>query len=293
MTRASIPRVSAPTDAAAVRDAFINTYQPPGEADAATLVRQYETVRAHMAEHPTQQSAAVATALDLSRGRIRSWVDDDGRPDAMRGLETLTEHGWLHHEWTDRSLAALTGLCAWVVAGGTIVTTDWQAAFSVADGTAGDLTRLGEALGLDWRQRHTDDERSGTEWLPRRHGSVLARLLAVLGAPVEQAGPPALPPWLVAEDCPRALRLDAARIIVRQRGTVRADRPATPIQLKIGDGRSDAIRRLLQTVAPPQGEIRADEGGHLRLTPRAVELLGTVPAIGEAKPRAHGLVQPP
>jgi hypothetical protein len=64
-----------------------------------TLVAQFEQVTEYCAEHPDQGSGAVATALDLPRERIRAWVDSDGRPDAVRGCETLTANGWLHLSW--------------------------------------------------------------------------------------------------------------------------------------------------------------------------------------------------
>jgi hypothetical protein len=117
-------RVSDPTDAAAVRDAFIDTYATSSTADSRTLVAQYEQVT----EHPDQGSSAVASALDLPRSRIRSWVDGDGRPDAVRGLDRLTARGWLHLDWDGPTLHALASLCAWTVAGGAITADNWAPA---------------------------------------------------------------------------------------------------------------------------------------------------------------------
>ena len=287
MPSGSLRRVADPTDSAAVRAAVVATYGTASEtADSTTLVAQYERVRDYCAAHPEQGSGAVASALDLPRGRIRSWVDGDGRPDAVRGLDRLTARGWLHHAWADASLRALAGLVAWVVAGGAIEQRTWVPSFSVSPGTRGDLRRLGAALGIDWEQRHSGREQQGTYWVPGADACPLGRLLAVLGAPVGRASRPDLPTWTVRDDCPRALRLDLARIIVRQRGTVRDDLSTMPIQLRLSNpGRRQAVVELLDgLLADAPGEVRTDDGAHVRLDARAAEVLGTPPALGNPLP---------
>jgi hypothetical protein len=286
MPAGTLRRVADPTDAGAVRDAFIDTYGTGSETvQAATIVADYERVRDHCAEHPNQGSTAVATALDLPRGRIRAWVDSDSRPDAVRGLETCTANGWLHLEWAAPTLRALAALIVWIVVGGSLPRRGWTPAFSVADGTEPDIEHIGDALGLVWTRRHEDtDGPSGTEWVPAADGSVLGRLLAVLGAPTSATEGPSLPPWLLLE-APRAVRLDAARVAVRQRGTP-LDRPTIPLQLAIHrDGRREAIARLLQSVAPADGEVWTDNSGHIRLDPRAAEVLAAAPVLDGYLPR--------
>jgi hypothetical protein len=121
MPAGELRRVADPTDSAAVRERFIGTYGTSSEtADATTLVANYERVVEYVADHPNQGSTAVATALDLPRGRIRAWVDGDGRPDAVRGLETLTANGWLHLDWDTPALRALSCLITWLVVGGSL-----------------------------------------------------------------------------------------------------------------------------------------------------------------------------
>jgi hypothetical protein len=285
MPAGELRRVADPTDTEAVRAAFIATYGTGSEtADAATMVAQYERVAEYCAEHPDQGSTAVATALDLPRGRIRAWVDGDGRPDAVRGVETLTERGWLHLSWDGPTLRALAALAVWVVGGGSLPRQGWMPAFSVADGTEPDIERLGTVLGLEWRQRHDDDGRSGVEWVPARDGSVLGRLLAVLGAPTGAGEGPSLPPWLLL-DAPRAVRLAAARVAVRQRATP-LDIPTMPLQLAMHrDGPREAIVQLLRSVVPPDGEVRIDDGGNIRLDRRAAELLAAAPLLDGYLPR--------
>lgn len=194
MPGGTLHRVADPTDAGALREAFIATYGTASEAlESPELVAQYERVREYAADHPDKGSAAVATALELPRWRIRSWVDGDGRPDAVRGLERLQARGWINFDWDTPRCQALAALVAWVVAGGSIEQRSWAPAISVAPGTLGDLQRIGDILGIDWRDRGTGHVREATEWVPDADGSVLGRLLAVVGAPVGEAGGPALP----------------------------------------------------------------------------------------------------
>jgi hypothetical protein len=139
-------------------------------------------------------------------------------------------------------------------------------------------------LGLAWGRRHeATDGPSGTEWVPEGDGAVLGWLLAVLGAPTSDGGP-SLPPWLVL-DAPRPVRLDAARVAVRQRATA-LPRDGLPLQLALHhDGRREAIARLLRSVAPPDGEVRTDAGVNIRLDRRAAEVLAAPPVLDGFLPR--------
>ncbi|WP_276258113.1 hypothetical protein [Haloglomus litoreum] len=285
MPAGELRRVADPTDVGAVRERFIDTYGTSSETvDAATLVENYQRVREYSASHPNQGSGAVATALDLPRGRIRAWVDGDGRPDAVRALDTLTANGWLHLDWGESTLRALSALIVWIVVGGSLPRQGWLPAWSVADGTEPDIEHIGSVLGLEWGRRHVDDDISGTEWVPKRDGSVLGRLLAVLGAPTSATEGPSLPPWLLL-DAPRPVRLAAARVAVRQRGTALPG-GGMPLQLAMHhDGRREAIARLLRSVAPQDDEVRVDAGTNIRLDIRAAELLGAPPVLDGFLPR--------
>jgi hypothetical protein len=281
MPPGTLRRVSDPTDAASLSEAFIETYGTSSTEDSVTLVEQYEQVREYTAEHPNQGSSAVASALELPRGRIRSWVDGDGRPDAARGVDRLTARGWLHLAWEDFSLRALAVLVAWTIAGGHIPRDRWLPAWSVAAGTEPELRAAGWELGISWQRRHVDDDGSGTEWLVDRDGSVLGRLLGILGAPVNREGP-ALPGWLMHEACPRGIRVDVARVLVRQRGT-RIDSSSWPVQVRATDRRA-AIRRLFESVLDGEANVR-ESGEHLlRLDTDAVASLGQAPTLGDPLP---------
>jgi hypothetical protein len=141
-------------------------------------------------------------------------------------------------------------------------------------------------LGLDWRRRHEDDEGSGTEWLPASDGPVLGRLLAVLGASVgDGSAGPALPTWLVHPACPRSVRLDVVRVLVRQRGTARPDRLNRSIQVRLPAGREEAIRRLFRTVLDREAAFHGSAGATVRtLDASAAEVLGSPPTLGSPLP---------
>lgn len=286
MSGGILRRVADPTDSAAVRDAVIDTYGSSSDLPSAALVAQYNRVQEYCAEHPTMGSSAVATALELPRGRIRSWVDGDGRPDAIRGIERLDDRGWLHHEWGDTGLQALAGLVAWIIGGGSIAEQTYVPAWSVSEGTAGDLRRLGEALGIGWSRRDRAAPGSGDEWIAAADGSALGRLLAVLGAPVSRNRRPALPPWLLQDACPRALRLDVARVLVRQRGTARREKPTRPVHLTLGDpNRRGVIRGFLCDVVGREDAVHgSDDAAVWTLDAPAAELLGTPPTVGDPLP---------
>jgi hypothetical protein len=77
-----------------------------------------------------------------------------------------------------------------------------------------------------------------------------------------------------------------ARVLVRQGGTARPDRPNTPIQLALGnDNRRPVIRAYLRDVVGRDDAIRGGEDAAVTyLDARAAELLGVPPALGEALP---------
>lgn len=77
----------APTDDPQVRQAVADTYGTGHEA-----VQQYERVQSYAAMYPDKGSAAVPTAPELPRSRIRPCMNG-GKPDAVRAFDTLADHG--------------------------------------------------------------------------------------------------------------------------------------------------------------------------------------------------------
>ncbi|ELY42883.1 hypothetical protein C496_06102 [Natronorubrum tibetense GA33] len=67
----------------------------------------------------------------MPRGRIRSWVDGNEKPDAVRGIEAACEYGWLDATYRDREFMALNTLVANVFSGGSIVTENFVPLFAL------------------------------------------------------------------------------------------------------------------------------------------------------------------
>jgi len=159
------------------------TYTHPSYDDPYQAVQDYNRVIEAAAEHPNKGSTALSTLVELPRGRIRAWVDDDGMPDAARGVMLAQRHGWVDPD-ADMSvaLAALTGH---LLGGGSIAERNYVP--SVAAGRRVSLDQIENAfrdVGVRPTRRHEASESRATEVLPATHGSVLGRTLAAWGCPV-------------------------------------------------------------------------------------------------------------
>ncbi|ELZ12113.1 hypothetical protein C478_10953 [Natrinema thermotolerans DSM 11552] len=187
-------------------DAFARTYQGGGYDDPVAAVEEYRTVMDYAADHPDAGSQAIATALDLPRSRIRTWLEDDGSPDVVRGLETAREYGWLVATYDDPEFTALNTLVADIFSGGSITDETYVPSFTLNH--RGEDSHVLDALELAGVEYQVLVDRDGRadEVRPTTDASVLGRVLAVLGAPV---GPKAnqrlsLPGYL--EDAPDEIR---------------------------------------------------------------------------------------
>jgi hypothetical protein len=114
-------------------------------------VQEYQRVLEYTAENPNKGSSAVAKALDLPRGRIRSWVDGGSRPDPVRGIQAAEGNGWLNLGWNDRQLAALNVLVAWIFSGGSITTETYGPRFVINEQTRDTIERALDILDVESR----------------------------------------------------------------------------------------------------------------------------------------------
>lgn len=163
--------------------ALARTYNHPSYDDPYEAVQDYNRVIEAAAKNPNKGSTALSRVVDLPRGRIRAWVDDDGMPDAARGVMLAQRHGWIDPD-TDmgEALAALTGH---LLGGGSIAKKNYVP--SVAAGrrvSAVEIEDVFRDVGVRPTRRHEDLESRATEVLPATHGSVLGRTLAAWGCPV-------------------------------------------------------------------------------------------------------------
>lgn len=79
-----------------------NTYADRGGQTGWERVEDYREIRRYCAQNPNDGSQAVATAMDMKRGRIRGWVDATSRPEPAHAIEVADQHGWLDYELSDR-----------------------------------------------------------------------------------------------------------------------------------------------------------------------------------------------
>ncbi|WP_220618851.1 hypothetical protein [Haloarcula rubra] len=271
--------VSHPPDTDTLIQAFIETYKTSSEATPVELVRQYHEVTKYTAKNPNKGSTAVASALNLPRSRIRSWVDGDGRPDAVRGMQKAQRNGWFNLDWDSPTLQTLNVLVAWIFSGGSI-NDNWVPALTVTDETRSVATEALDRIGTGSVAFREADDGRATELRPATDASVLGRLLYALGAPkgVKSSETPlSLPLYLL--NGPEHLRLAFARTYVINRGTKRPDRPQSPVQ--IAEERDtefqQEIRTFIQSVT--NGQAVHGDAPSWRLSAAAAYQLDQPPDI--------------
>jgi len=219
----------------AITKRLARTYQTPSYADPWDAVEDYQRTLEYAADHPNKGSQALSTALELPRGRIRTWVDDGGRPDVVRGVQIAEGNGWLTGDYDAQEFRALNQLVAWVFSGGAI-NENYVPSFAVDDAERTDVTMHLGVLGLDYRVDRADDAGRATEIVPTCNASVLGRTLVAMGAPAgvkNEYADVSLPPYL--DDAPARIRSDFVDVYLQNRGqrhpdkatmTVREERPA-------------------------------------------------------------------
>jgi len=164
--------------------ALARTYDGGAYADPWETAQEYHEVTRYASKHPNKGSQAVSTATETPRSRIRTWIDDGGAPDVVRGLEMARDYGWLKATYDDAEFQGLNRLVANVFSGGSIAAQYYQPSFALADGD--DDARVIDALELAGVEYTVVGDREGRadEARPTDDGSVLGRVLAALGAPV-------------------------------------------------------------------------------------------------------------
>ncbi|AXR79228.1 hypothetical protein [Natrarchaeobaculum sulfurireducens] len=142
------------------------TYDGGAYVDAWEAVEQYRKATSY-AFRKGVKSSATARALDLPRGRLRTWIDDGGQPDAIRGIEVAREHGWLDVEYDDLEFTALNMLVANVFSGGSIAEQHYQPSFALnhLDHKSHVVDAL-EAAGVEYDFYHEEDEDRSTQVRP-------------------------------------------------------------------------------------------------------------------------------
>lgn len=248
-----------------------DTYNSQSYESAWQAVEQYQRVIDYTADHPGKGSSAVANALDLPRSRIRSWVDADGRPDPVRGIETAHSHDWLPITTDSNRLDSWARATAWLLSSGSIDTTRHVPMF-VADSTIEQnrLDSLLDHLDVSTRTVHADSDDRATEATPSEHASVLGRLMVCLGVHAGRKTSESditLPAFL--SDAPADARCAFAREYVHQRGCRDGER------IRFREERPrQYLRSLADLLRDVTGEQVSRSGHNIILSSDAVDTLG-------------------
>jgi len=213
-------------DAAVSLEALARTYQSQSYEDPWTAVTQYQDVMAYTASHPEAGSSAVAAALDLPRGRIRPWLEDDARPDCVRAIHTAEANDWLPLTINSEVFPAFNTLVAWLLSSGSIDAEQFVPSFVADDAAA--RSRIEDTLselGLGVRVVRDQERDRATEVIPDSDASVLGRMLTVLGVPQGEKNSDAavrLPVYLGV--APPSIREEFVDVYLWNRGQTHAEK---------------------------------------------------------------------
>ena len=188
--------------------------------DAWDAVKQYRDATAYATKHDVK-SGATASALDLPRSRLRTWIDDGGAPDAVHAIETARSRGWLNTGYDDREFTGLNALVANVLSGGSIAEQYYQPSFALNHrGEDSHVLTAFNVLNLEYDLHHAEDTSRATEARPSEDASLLGRVLSVLGAPVGPKAHQRLElPWYL-EDAPEDVKRLFAVCYLENRGQI-------------------------------------------------------------------------
>lgn len=181
------------------------TYDGGYYDDPWPIVEQYWDVMDYKSRHPNKGSAAIASALELPRSRIRTWLDG-GQPDAARAIDVARRKGWIEIGSEEPPFEALNALVANVFSSGSIAVETFAPGFAL-DPTRRQLHIVDalEAVGVEY---DIVDDRDGRadEARPKQNGTILGRVLAAMGAPVGRKGEQRLELPAYLDDAPDAVR---------------------------------------------------------------------------------------
>lgn len=262
-----------------LKSEFLDLYNPPSYDEPKDAVHDYKRVQKYSANHPQKGSQAVSTALDLPRGRIRSWVDGDGMPDCYRGLQTALSNGWIVDSWEEETARALNCLAAWILSSGGINENFVPTFVTGSEEEYEALRGYAATAGIRLDQTREPDDDRPPEWRPSTDASVLGRVLYTLlevkgDKSREKVG---FPEYL--NEVPKPVLEDFLQVYVQQRGVYRDDRGEfIQIVTERTDGFRRALKSRLQSVVNDPDEIRGDDWP-IRIYGDAIETLHQYPEI--------------
>lgn len=267
-----------PVSVLATAQDLARTYPPVNEVSAWSRVQEYRRVQEFTAQNPDKGSQAVSTALNLPRGRIRTWVDGEGMPDPARAIDRARTRGWLDLDADDAH--PWVRLVAWIFSGGSISRDTFEPLFFVRDRMTGldrnELDVLRGALddiGTGHQLVDRDISDRATHIGPAEDAVLVGRLLAAMGAPVGEKHAEmniALPDWL--SESSLETKRAFARIYILNRGTLRDHEPIWHLREQRPEEYHEEIVELFRTASGLDDGVTW--GGHnVRLRSEVVDAL--------------------
>lgn len=213
------------TDRQQLERALAGTYE-----DGERQLDDYRAVKTAAAT-PDETMKAVAEKRGFPVAKAHDWNQGQYAPNPVKAIQKADDRGWLDLEWTEAPFTGWNVLVAWIFAGGS-VNQVFEPTWTVRQREHTPLETAFYEAGVTVKAVHQRDAARTAEYRPSEQGALIGRLLVALGAP--QGGKArqeiSLPPYL--EEAPFMTRLDFARAYVYHRGTLRPDKPSSPIQIR-------------------------------------------------------------
>ncbi len=159
------------------------TYNSQSYEDAWKAVEDYQRVLEYTGRHPNKGSSAVASALNLPRGRVHPWMNGS-RPAPIRAIQIAEEHEWLPLNTDDALFPTFNRLVAWIFSRGSISEAEYAPMFSCDQESEQDrLAELFETIGVEYTIYREESTEKATEARISEHRTIIGRLLVLIGAP--------------------------------------------------------------------------------------------------------------
>jgi len=160
------------------------TYNSQSYEDAWEAVEDYQRVLEYTGRHRNKGSSAVASALNLPRGRVHPWMNGS-RPAPVRAIQVAEENEWIPLATDDEDFPAFNQLVAWIFSRGSISADEYSPMFVCpTDDEQARLTALLDRIDVPFTLYRTDDTDRATEARLTEHRTIIGRILSELGAPL-------------------------------------------------------------------------------------------------------------
>ena len=244
------------------------TYSGPSNWDR---VQEYEKAMRWHNAYPKRGSQAASTALELPRGRLRTWVSG-GKPDAVHAIDTAESYGWIGSTPGDPIFEALSVLHAWVLAGGSISKEVYTPSLAIGASDPTDLAREAfRDVGIPPQSVNDASTNRAQELRPKGSGQThLGRFLhGVLGAPVGEKTTVGSEPLQYLDSVPCTTLLRWCQTYVTLRGSS-VDLTQEKHMMRLGEKRTRRYREALAKIF----RSVVGEDAQITVTQRAILLGG-------------------